>query len=137
MQTKFKATGESFLCIGFCGAHQKRGAAAPWRAAPQAQQPQGRALPPALGMRRQACGQRWLRGAEPELRVLLQAQQNAQLSVPLRTENTVTGKVDALFQLLHLASLCCKKARAVTVSERPGIKQLVISSSSVSRQSMF
>lgn len=45
---------------------------------------------------------------------------------PSRTENTMIWKIDALLQLLHLVSLCCAKARAITGNKRPGIKELVI-----------
>lgn len=45
---------------------------------------------------------------------------------PSRTENTIVWKIDALLQQLHLVSLCCAKARAVTASKGPGIKQLVV-----------
>jgi len=41
---------------------------------------------------------------------------------PSRTENMILWKMDVLSQLLHLVSLCCTKARAITVSKRPGIK---------------
>lgn len=45
---------------------------------------------------------------------------------PSRTENTIIWKIDALLQQLHLVSLCWAKARAVTGSKGPGIKQPVV-----------
>lgn len=85
-------------------------------------------LPWALGRLSFRNGRKhWSKCQKLGVTALFEVQQiHTVLLFPSRTENTIVWKIDALLQQLHLVSLCCAKARAVTASKGPGIKQLVV-----------